>query len=85
MISFKFQLLQIILIFWEENSKKDTSGLNRKKKQHHYRIVHILVSLIIKRWFKLINLLFVFFLPKKGILRLKKIKSKSPLNSGYLN
>ena len=63
MISFKFQLLQIILIFWEENSKKDTSGLNRKKKQHHYWIVHILVSLSIKRWFKLINLF--FFCPKR--------------------
>ena len=30
-VSSKFQLQQTILIFWKKFSKKDTSGLNRKK------------------------------------------------------
>ena len=48
----------------------------QKKQQHHYRIVHILVSLIIKRWFKLINLLFFFFFAQKGYFASQENKIK---------
>ena len=85
-VSSKFQLQQTILIFWKNFSKKRYFW--PKQEKNNITIEFFIFKLVQVSNFSLnwqICFLFLFCLPKKVILGLKKIKWKSPSNFAYLN